>query len=211
MCEIRQVSKNCQLPQLLTEYIFYVSKWWYSWKKKNDCKVCVYYNLNCLCSHIRKPNHYIRMPGKIRRSTSFPRTSSLASAAHVSRGTCKTIMLLTTTRIGVVDHRIEVVLTHLSASECGCATLSRVHQNVFTLTIAFLQIRQTGDFLASKASGTTLEPVQWVSGLLFRRLSGSGVRYRQWNEWRYSLLPPPYTFMACEAFTLFWRLHSCYV
>jgi len=99
------------------------------------------------------------MPGKNRGSTSFPRTSSLASAAHVSPETCKSILLLATTRIGAVDHRIEaVILTHLSASVYGCETLSRVLQNVFTLTVVFLLIGHTGDFLASKVSESTLEP-----------------------------------------------------
>jgi hypothetical protein len=111
-----------------------------------------------VCSHIRIPNLYIRMPGKNHGSTSFPRTSSLASAGHVSPGTCKNILLLATTRIGVVDHRIEAgLLTRLSASEYGCETLSRVLQNVFTLTIVFLLIGRTGDFLASKVSESTLE------------------------------------------------------
>ena len=73
----------------------------------------------------------------------------------------QSILLLATTRIGVVDHRIEAgLLTHLSAREYGCETWSRVLQNVFTLTIVFFffLIVQTGDFLAPKVSESTLEP-----------------------------------------------------
>jgi hypothetical protein len=67
--------------------------------------------------------------------------------------------MLTNARIGVVGHHIEAGLqTHLSASAFGCETLSRVLQNGFTLTIVFLQIGHISDFLASKASGTTVEP-----------------------------------------------------
>jgi len=77
----------------------------------------------------------------------------------VSPETCKSILLLATTGIGLVDHRIEAgLLTHLSAIEYACETLSRVLQNVFTLTIVFLLLGQTGDFLASKVSESTLEP-----------------------------------------------------
>lgn len=95
--------------------------------------MCLFQFKLSVCSHIRKPNLYIRMPGKNHGSTSFSRTSSLASAAHVSPRTCKSILLLATTRIGVVDHRIEAgLVTHLSASEYGCETLSRVLQNVHT-------------------------------------------------------------------------------
>jgi hypothetical protein len=181
MNETRQVLKNGQLPQMLTEYIFCVSQWWYSWRKKNDCEVCVYFNLSLsVCSHIWRSNLYIRMPGKNYGSTSFPRTSSLASATHVSPETCKSIMLLATTRIGVVDHRIEAGhLTHLSASEYGCETCHASFKMYSHLPLFFFWSDRLVIFWPLKCPHVMWNPVQCVSGLLLWGISDLVVRYRR--------------------------------